>query len=147
MKLKPSKCRSFSITSGKPTAVPFTIGDAQIPSIRDEDQKFLGKLLFFSGKSEETFNHIKSDFKEAMENIDESSVRNEYKLWMYSNYLLPSKRFLLTVHNLNETHLKHLDTFTDKFIKKWSGLPPSATNAVIHLRTGMNIKSISELYM
>ena len=66
---------------------------------------------------------------------------------MYSNYLLPSKRFLLTVHNLTETQLKKLDVFTDKYVKKWAGLPPSATIAVIHLRAGMHFKSISELYM
>ena len=147
MKLKPSKCRSFSITSGKPSVVEFQIGDHKIPSIKDEDQKFLGKLLFFSGKSEETFNHIKDIFKEALENIDNSSVRNEYKLWIYSNYLLPSKRFLLTVHNMTETHLKKLDVFTDKSVKKWAGVPLCATNAIIHLREGLYIKSISELYM
>ena len=147
MKLKPSKCRSFSISSGKPTDVIFFIGDAKVPSIKDEDQKFLGKLLFFSGKSEETYNHIREIFKEAMENIDNCSVRNEYKLWIYTNYLLPSKRFLLTVHNLTDTQLNKLDVFSDKYIKKWAGLPLCATNAVIHLTAGMNIKAISELYM
>ena len=86
-------------------------------------------------------------FNDALENIDRSAVRNEYKLWMYSNYLLPSKRFLLTVHNINHTNLQKLDTFTDKFIKKWAGVPFCATNVVIHLQAGMNIRSISELYM
>ena len=50
MRLKPSKCRSFSIRSGKAVDVSFHIGDSRIPSIHDEEQKFLGKLLFFSGK-------------------------------------------------------------------------------------------------
>ena len=145
MKLKPSKCRSFSISSGRPTSVSFSIGESMIPSIRDEDQKFLGKLLFFTGKSSDTFDYVKNVFKEALENIDKCAVRNEYKLWIYSNYLQPSKRFLLTIHNLNQTNLKNLDTFTDKFIKKWVGLPSCATNAIIHLQAGMNIKSI--LYM
>ena len=65
---------------------------------------------------------------------------------MYINYLLPSKRFLLTVHTLTPTHLKLLDTLTDKFIKKWSGIPPSATNAIIHMDQGLGVKSISEMY-
>ena len=73
-------------------------------------------------------------------------VRNEYKLWMYINYLLPSKRFLLTVHTLTATHLKQLDTLTDKFIKKWSGILPSATNAIIHMDQGLGVKSVSEMY-
>ena len=60
MKLKPTKCRSFSIS--KPMDVSFFIINSNIPSIKDEEQKFLGKLLFFSGKSEEVFNHIKDMF-------------------------------------------------------------------------------------
>ena len=60
MRLKPSKCRSFSIQSGKPAIVTFKIGNDDIPSIFHEDQKFLGKLLFFNGKSVDTFNHVKN---------------------------------------------------------------------------------------
>ena len=146
MKLKPSKCRSFSLLSGSPSVVPFHIGGNPVASIRDEEQKFLGKLLFFKGKSEETFAHIRDTFQEGIDNIEKAMVRNEYKLWMYINYLLPSKRFLLTVHTLTATHLKQLDTLTDKFLKKWAGVPPSATNAILHMNQGLGVKSISEMY-
>ena len=74
-------------------------------------------------------------------------VRNEYKLWTYVNYFLPSKRFLLTIHNLTHTQLKSLDTLTDKSVKHWAGLPRSATNVMLHSKEGLNIKSISQLYM
>ena len=73
-------------------------------------------------------------------------VINEYKLWMYDNYFLPSKRFLLTIHNLTQTQLKSLDTLTDKAIKRWAGVPRSATNVMLHMKEGLNIKSISQLY-
>ena len=43
----------------------------------------------------------------------------------------PSKRFRLTVNTVNQTNLNVLDTHVDKFTKKWAGLPPSATNAII----------------
>ena len=62
MKLKPSKCRSFSVTGGKACEVPFYIGDYAIPSIKNEEQKFLGKLLFYTGKQEETFSLIFNNF-------------------------------------------------------------------------------------
>ena len=146
MKLKPSKCRSLSLCSGKATDTPFFIGDHRIPSIKDEEQKFLGRLLFFSGKSEDTFNLIHDTLNEALGRIEASLVRAEYKLWMLKHYLLPSKRFLLTVHTLPSTHLKKLDTFVDKFTKKWAGLPKSATNVVIHLEEALDIPSISTIY-
>ena len=88
MKLKPSKCRSLSLCSGKATDTPFFIGDHRIPSIKDEEQKFLGKLLFFSGKSEDTFNLIHDTLNEALGRIEASLVRAEYKLWMLKHYLL-----------------------------------------------------------
>ena len=141
MKLKPSKCRSLSISAGKARDVPFFIGEDRVPSIRDREQKFLGCLLFFSGKSEDTFKLIFDTLKQALENIEASMVRSEYKLWILKNYLIPSKRFFLTVHTLPQTHLGKLDTFVDSFTKKWAGLPKSATNVVIQLKEAMDIPS------
>ena len=77
----------------------------------------MGKLLFFKGKPEETFNLVKEAFVTGIENIGKAMVRNEFKLWMYSNYLLPFKTFLLTINTLTDTQLKSFDTLTDKAIK------------------------------
>lgn len=46
MKLKPSKCRSFSLLSGSPSVIPIHIRGSPVASIRHEEKKFLGKLLF-----------------------------------------------------------------------------------------------------
>ena len=51
MKIKPSKCRSFSLSSGKPNIIQFNFENYNIPSISEEEQKFLGRVLFFTGKS------------------------------------------------------------------------------------------------
>ena len=83
----------------------------------------MGRVLFFKGKSEETFKLVKDIFSEALEHIEASLVRREYKLWILKNYLIPSKRFLLTVHTLPVTHLKKLDTLVDKWTKHWAGVP------------------------
>ena len=53
-------------------------------------------------------------------------------------YILPSIRFLLTVHDLPQTHLTKLDTMSDQFLKKWAGLPRCATNAIL--------QDLAELY-
>ena len=111
-----------------------------------EEQKFLGKLLFFKGKPEESLKLFTDTFSKGIENIDKAQIRNEYKLWIYSQYFLPSQRFLLTVHTLIQTQLKLLDTMTDKAIKRWAGIPRSVTNVLIHLKEGMDIKSITQLY-
>lgn len=50
------------------------------------------------------------------------------------------------MHTLLKSDLVKLDVFTDKFVKKWCGIPRCATNAVIHLKSGLNFPSISQLH-
>ena len=61
-------------------------------------------------------------------------------------YILPSIRFLLTVHDLPQTYLAKLDIKADQYLKKWAGLPKCSTNAILHLNTVLDIKKISTLY-
>ena len=61
-------------------------------------------------------------------------------------YILPSIRFLLTVHDIPHTFLLKLDCAADQFLKKWAGLPRCATNTILHLPTALNIKKVSTLY-
>ena len=60
--------------------VHFKFGENFIPSISEEEQKFLGRVLFFQGKSEECFNLVKSIIQEKLDNVDKTQIRNEYKL-------------------------------------------------------------------
>ena len=78
--------------------------------------------------------------------IDNTMVRPEYKMWMYENYFLPSMRFLLTVHDITETHLTTLDSICNKHIKKWTGVARSGTNLVYHMQEGLGIPTIKALY-
>jgi hypothetical protein len=100
MKIKPSKCRSFSIRSGKPSKVNFSIEGNNVPSIQDEEQKFLGRVLFYDMKSEDYFKLIKQSIEKKISNLEKTHVRDEFKLEIYNMYILPSIRFLLTVHDL-----------------------------------------------
>ena len=61
-------------------------------------------------------------------------------------YILPSIRFLLTVHELPKTWLEKLDTAVDQQLKQWCGLPRSGTRAVLHSPTTLDIPRIAHLY-
>ena len=50
------------------------------------------------------------------------------------------------MHDVTQTNLKKLDSLCDRFCKKWLSMPRSATPAILHLSSGLNIKSISQLY-
>ena len=83
LKLKPSKCRSFSIQKGTPTIVNFNIGEHLVPSVQEAEQKFLGKLVFFKGKSSETYDYIKTELQTKLRNIQKLKIRDEFKIWIY----------------------------------------------------------------
>ena len=97
-------------------------------------------------KSKDTFIYLKTELLTKLENIEKSAVRNEFKLWIYKHYFLPSVRFILTVHDLTKTDQTKLDALCTKYVKKWTELPPCATNPIVHMKTGLDIMSIPHVY-
>ena len=53
--------------------VPFLVDDYNIPSIEQEEQKYLGRVLFFKGKSADTFNLLKEKIGKKLENVEAKS--------------------------------------------------------------------------
>ena len=90
MRLKPAKCRSFSIRSGVPSRINFSISETEIPNIFQEEPKCLGNFLFPTGKLSDVFDYIKSEFETKLRNINALLIRNEYKVWIYKHYFIPS---------------------------------------------------------
>ena len=90
--------------------------------------------------------YIYNGIQDSLEKIDSSLIRDEYKLKVFSQYLLPAIRYKLTVHEITETNLVKMDALGDRYMKKWLHLPQSGTLAVIHMPEGLNIKSFSHIY-
>ncbi len=72
-------------------------------------------------------------------------IRDEYKFKVYTDYLLPSVRLFLTIHDITKTGLNTLDQTVDQYFKKWCSLPKSATNSILHLQSGLGIKPVTHL--
>ena len=58
-----------------------------------------------------------------LENLDKCLIRGEYKVAIYSRYLLPSLRFHMSVHSIHQTHLDKLDHLARKYLKSWLKIP------------------------
>ncbi|NCF47118.1 MAG: hypothetical protein GWP24_06070 [Alphaproteobacteria bacterium] len=84
---------------------------------------------------------------EQLMNLDSLLVRNEYKVRIFADYFLNANRFVLSVHDLHLSQLRDLDNLVHRYLKKWLGLPNGASWALVHDVHGLNIKSISHLYM
>lgn len=146
LKLKPVKCISLSLCAGQPTNTTFILNGHEIDTLENSNHKFLGSSISFSGKQSETLKVIEKHFKEGLEHIDGLEIRDEYKMKMYSKYLLPSKKFILTVHTLTATSLKQLDALVHRFLKKWSHLPQCASTEIIHVPGLVEIPTVTQTY-
>ena len=124
-RLKPSKCRSFSIKSDSPAKISFLINEYSIPTISDEEQKFLGCLLFFSDKSLNCFSYIKKLLIKRLDTLEMCKIRPEFKLDIYKTYISPSLRFILNVHELPKCYLTKLDLAMDNYHKASSKVTKS----------------------
>ena len=94
LKLKPRKCRSLSVRSGKSEEVVFSLGESQIASIlHDRYHKFLGGFYTFDFSTASVADVIQERVSDQMGNIDRLLVRDEFKVRIYSEYFLGSPSF------------------------------------------------------
>ena len=147
LKLKPRKCRSLTIRAGKSEEVVFSLGDNEILSIlHDKYHKFLGGFFTFNFSASSVAAVIKERLSDQLKNLDSTLVRNEYKVRIYSEYLLGACRFVFSIHDLTKTQLTDLEQLTHSYLKRWLGLPCGASWALVHDYHGLNIKSVDHLY-
>ena len=130
--LKPSKCRSLSVSSGKPSNVSFSLWDftdennhkqVNLKTLEDDPFKFLGSRITFRNTAADHFELLSELLETKLSNLDQCLVRGEYKVAIYSRYVLPSLRFHLSVHNIHQTHLDKLDHLAKTYLKKWLKFP------------------------
>ena len=115
--------------------------------LHDRCHKFLGGFYTFDCSAASVATVIKERVSDQLKNIDELLVRDEFKVRIYADYFLGANRFVFSVHDLGMTQLRDLNDLTHGYLKKWLGLPRCASWALVHDEHGLNIKSISHLYM
>ena len=90
-------------------------------------------------------NHLLGEFTRQLNNLDQSPIRREFKLWIYKRYMVPSFHFHLAVNNITESTCNKMQATTMKKIKQWLDLTSSTTTTIIHHPNGIDIPSILEL--
>ena len=150
--IKPSKCASLSIQSGRSSDCEFHLTDRNqkvpIALVKNKPLKFLGSNVTALNKPNEMFEFLYEKFEAKLKNIDKCSLRGEYKLKIYSNYALISMRYHLSVHDVHKTHLDKLDTLARKYLKKWLNIPShGASDIAIFHPYLLKVKAPSQLYM
>ena len=98
---------SLSIQSGKSTGVTFNLtknGEKQpIELIKNKPKKLLGSIVTALNKPQDMFDFLFEKLNKKLQNIDNSTLRGEYKMKIYSRYALISMRYHLSVHDIHKT--------------------------------------------
>ena len=151
--LKPRKCRSLSIESGKTVNIQYKIEDkggieVNIASVVDNPMKFLGSEVSATNTPLAMFASVYSKLEAKLENISKSTLRGEHKLNIYSRYALPSMRFYFSVHQMHNTHMDKLDTLARTHIKKWLSIQKHGlTDTAIFHPYMLGTQAPSQLYI
>ena len=70
---KPSKCRSLSIVSGKPTSITFLLREGNIrvemKTLEDDPHRFLGAVQTFQNSASDHFHSLKEKLEDKLKNL------------------------------------------------------------------------------
>ena len=109
--------------------------------------KFLGSVVGAVNTPSAMFVEIISKLKKKLENIDKSTLREEFKLNIYSRFALPSMRYFLSVHQMQEINMSKLDSLVRSRIKPWLGIQKNGvSDAAIFHPYVLKTKMPSQLY-
>ena len=94
-----------------------------LKTMEDNPHKFLGSTITHRNTAADYFTFLKEKLEEKLTNLGETEVRGEYKIAVYSKYILPLLQFHFAVHNIHQTHLDIVDGLARKFLETLLGFP------------------------
>ena len=143
---KPSKCISFLFDGSRivPKGLPLSKGTTS--SITEGQTKFLGKLIdvSLSATKKAAARRMIRLLTDLLTASDSLPICGEYKLWIYRNYILSLIRFYLCVDAVSRGAISKLESIATRFLKKWLGLPRSATRVILYY-PGVCCPSVSQV--
>lgn len=151
---KPSKCRALSICGGRPKPVEFFLTDLNtnervtLKTLETDSHKFLGAVVTHHNTPQDRLKFLVDKLDKKLANLDKSRVRGEYKLAVYTRYVLPAMRYHLTVHSVHKTHLDQLDMVAQRYLKLWLGIPArGCTSLGVFSPSLLGVKPVSQVYL
>ena len=100
----------------------------------------MGKLIdvSLSATKKAANKRIVTRLTELLTATDALSIRGEYKLWIYRNYILSLLRFHLSIDAVTQSTI----SMTTRHLEKWLHLPRSATRVILYY-SGVCCPSVS----
>ena len=123
MKAKPKKCRSLSIVHGQVKEIHFSIGGDQIPTVKEQPVKSLGRWYSIPLTDRDRGTEIEKTAKEGL------------IAWILQHGLLPRLLWPLQIYEVTLTRVEAIQRHVSKCLRKWVGVPSSFTTVGLYSRS------------
>ena len=134
MRFKPQKSRSLTLVKGKLCTQRFNIGGESIPTIQENPIKCLGNRFDETLGDLVNADAIEKELYQWLKSIDESNLQGKHKAWCFQFGIIPRLQWPFLLYDVAMTRVEKMERLVSKYIRKWFGLPPSASSANLYSR-------------
>ena len=136
MKVKSKKSRSLSIVKGGIRQIHFTIGGDEIPTVKDQPVKSLGRLYTKSLSDRSRSPEIEKLASDGLKSINKSELPGKLKAWCFQHGLLPRLMWPLQVYEVPLSRVEKIQVRVNKSLRKWLGVPPCFSTLGLYTKSG-----------
>ena len=149
MKFKARKSRSLTFCQGKQKQQKFTIAGEQMPTVKDEPVKSLGRWYAGTLSDRSRGVAIMKQAEDGLKAIDQTKLPGKYKIWCLQFALYPRLAWPLTMYEVALSRVEMIERICNTYIRKWLGLPRTTNTSSLYRQRGalqLPLTSIVEIY-
>ena len=149
MKFKAKKSRSLSIQNGKQKQQKFTIAGEQMPTVKEQPVKSLGRWYAGTLSDRSRGVAIMKQAEDGLKAIDRTKLPGKYKIWCLQFALYPRLAWPLTMYEVALSRVEMIERRCNVYIRKWLGLPRTINSSALYRQKGalqLPLTSVVEIY-
>ena len=149
MKFKAKKSRSLTFHKGKQKQQKFTIAGEQMPTVKEEPVKSLGRWYAGTLSDRSRGVAIMKQAEDGLKAIDQTKLPGKHKIWCLQFALYPRLAWPLTMYEVALSRVEIIEGVCNTYIRKWLGLPRTINTAALYRQKGalqLPITSIVEIF-
>ena len=134
MRPNPAKCVCLSYhydgSHYGPAEPGLSLAGSLVPKLK-ADFKYLGRWISEDGSEVVAKQRMQDKVHALCSKVDATPLRGIDKLWIYEHVIVPKMMWMLMVHDLSVSFVRHLDKLALRYVKKWMQLPRAADTTVL----------------
>lgn len=149
MKFKAQKSRSLTFQKGRQTQRKFKIAGEEMPTVKDEPVKSLGRWYAGSLSDKSRGVAIEKQAEDGLKAIDKTKLPGKHKIWCLQFALYPRLAWPLTMYEVAVSRVEKIEQKCNTYIRKWLGLPGMINTSSLYRQKGalqLPLASIVEIY-